>query len=53
MSCRLHEHVGGTFLQLPLPFDDPVRAHIELLRQFGWHPFARERRHRHFRFESL
>lgn len=34
------EHVGGTFLQLTVPFRDVVRVHIELLRRCGQRPLA-------------
>jgi hypothetical protein len=44
-------HVRGAFLQLPSPFRDLVRMHIELLRKFGLRPLAFERCQCHLRFE--
>ncbi|WWE78615.1 hypothetical protein GE569_24130 [Burkholderia gladioli] len=45
------EHIGCTLLQLPLPFRDPVRMHIEPLCQFGQRALAPDRRQGHFRLE--
>jgi hypothetical protein len=42
---------GCALLQLPLPFRDLVRVHIELLRQFGQRALALDRCQRHLRFE--
>ncbi len=49
-ACRA-KHVRRALLQLPLPFRDLVRMHIELLRQFGQRALALDRRQGHFRFE--
>ncbi|OMW15784.1 hypothetical protein AQ925_29205 [Burkholderia pseudomallei] len=49
--ARRAKHIDRTLLQLPLPFRDLVRMHIELLRQFGQRPLAFDCRQRHLRFE--
>jgi hypothetical protein len=48
---RRTEHIGCAFLQLPFPFRDLVRVHIELLRQFRQRPLALDRRQCHLRLE--
>ncbi|KGD45393.1 hypothetical protein DO72_5944 [Burkholderia pseudomallei] len=49
--CARAEHVRRTLLQLPFPFRDLVRMHIELLCQFCQRALALDRSQRHFRLE--
>ncbi len=49
--ARCAEHIRSALLQLPFPFRDLVRMHIELLRQFGQRLLAFDRCQRQLCFE--